>query len=660
MNNLFYMKLAAQNLKKNSAVTFPYLLTCIGSVMMYYIISSLTVNPGFANVPGGGSMIFVLIMGSVVTTIFASLFLVYTNSFLVKRRKQEFGLFQVLGMGKKHLARIMAFETLFVAAVSLAAGIALGFSLYRVFALLLYRLMKLDISWDFSFVPGAAWSAVKLFGVIFLVILFYNIWQVYKAKPVEMLAEKHAGEREPKAPWLLAVLGGAALAGGYVIALTTVRPAMLITDFFLAVLLVIAGTCLLFTAGSVTLLKLLKKNKAYYYQAGHFISVSGMIYRMKQNAAGLSVICLLSTAVLVMLSSTVSLYVGLDDVIRTRFQRDFVVTVKDYTQETAGKAREAVKRALAEEGETAEQPLDYRYISFAAVDRGDFFETTEENLSDFNSLEYLTFLPLEDYNRMAGTAVELKEDQVLILAEKGRYERDTFSIFGKRYEVVNEGGQEVFDGMDDMGGGGSIHIVLPSAARLQEMDAQQAAAYGEAKSFPVYYIAFDTKGESETAPALYGSLEKELNGIGAVYSLESAVMSRGSFFSLYGGLFFVGIYLGTMFVMATVLIIYYKQVSEGYEDKKRFEIMQNVGLSAKEIKEAIRSQVLTMFFLPLVTAAIHICFAFPMIARLLSMLNLRNVRLFAVSTAGAVLVFAVCYGVIYGVTSKKYYEIVKR
>lgn len=660
MSSLFYLKLAVQNLKKNSAVTVPYLLTCIGSVMMYYIISSMTVNQGFANVSGGGSMMFILMLGCVVMAIFSSLFLIYTNSFLMKRRKQEFGLFQVLGMGKRHLARIMVFETLITAAVSLAAGILFGYLLYRVFALLLYRLMELDISWDFSFVPGAAFASVKLFGVIFLVILFYNIWQVAKARPVEMITGGKAGEREPKAAWLLAVLGVIFLAAGYGIALTTEWLSMVITAFFIAVLFVIAGTCLLFTAGSVTLLKTLKKNKSYYYRTRHFISVSGMMYRMKQNAAGLSVICLLSTAVLVMISSTVSLYVGLDDVIRTRFKRDYVVTVPNYSEETAAKAGETVDRVLQETGESAKGRIEYRYISFAAVDTGDGFEVSEENLADFNRLEYLFFMPLEDYNRITGQNLRLSGKQVLVLTDGRRYDRDTFSIFGREYEVAGEKGQELEDGMDSMSSVGSLHIVLPDISQMHFMVQQQAEAYGEAKSKPIYYIAFDAGDGKEGSVRLYEKLGEQLNGLGLSYHLESAVMRRDSFYSLYGGLFFVGLFLGTLFLMATVLIIYYKQISEGYEDKKRYEIMQNVGLSAREIKGAIHSQVLTMFFLPLVMAAVHICFAFPMIARLLTVLNLRNVRLFAVSTAGAVLLFAVFYGVIYGVTSKKYYEIVKR
>lgn len=647
-------------MKKNSAIMIPYLMTSAGAVMMYYIISSLVTNPGFANVYGGGSMMIILMLGSSITAIFAFIFLIYTNGFLVKQRKQEFGLFQVLGMGKRHLAKLMFFETLYTAVISLTGGLLMGFLLCRLFGLMLYRLMELDINWDFSFVPGAAWSCMKLFGLIFLVIFIYNVWQVIKARPAEMLSGKHAGEREPKAAWFLAVMGVLFLAGGYGIAITTTKTQMLIFNFFFAVLLVIVATCLLFMAGSVTLLKTLKKNKKYYYKTRHFISVSSMIYRMKQNAAGLSVICLLSTAVLVMISSSASLYVGLDDVMHTRFKRDFAVIVRDYSHDAVEKTEQIVDQTLAEENILSERRIGYRYISFAAVRTEAGFEVKEENLADYNALEYLFFMTLEDYNRLTGEKTELKEDQVLLLEDQITYGEETFSIFGRQYEVAEESGKKVLDGMDTMGSTGSLYIVLPDEEQMYFMEKMQAEAYGDAKSSPHFYLAFDTGSSNEEAMALYEKLESRLNGMGYSYRLESMAESRDSFFSLYGGLFFIGIFLGTMFVMATVLIIYYKQISEGYEDKKRFLIMQNVGLSRHEIKGAVRSQVLTMFFLPLVTAAIHIAFAFPMIARLLAMMNLRNVRLFACTTAAAVLVFAVFYGVIYGVTSKKYYEIVKR
>lgn len=660
VNALFYMRLAAQNMKKNSAVMIPYLLTCAGAVMMYYIISSLVANPGFANVYGGGSMVAILIFGSSITAVFAFIFLIYTNSFLVKQRKQEFGLFQVLGMGKRHLAKIMFFETLYTALISLIGGLLMGFLLCRLFALMLYRLMELDIDWDFSFVPGAAWSCMKLFGVIFLVILFYNIWQVMKARPAEMLSGKHAGEREPKGTWLFSGLGVIFLVAGYGTSLITTRTQQLISNFFLAVLLVIAATCLLFMAGSVTLLKALKRNKAYYYQTRHFISISGMIYRMRQNAAGLSVICLLSTAVLVMVSSSISLYVGIDDVMHTRFMRDFAIITHDYSPDTVESVNRITGEVLAEEQVTWERSIGYRYISLPAVREKNGFEVKKENLSNFNSLEYLFFMTLEDYNRLTGENVELGENQVLLLTDRMEYEDETFSIFDRQYQVVKSGRQEPLDGMDTMGSMGSIHVVLPDEEQMYEVEARQAEAYGDSKYSPTYYLTFDIDAGNEKAVALYEKLENRLNGVGHPYRVESMAESRESFFSLYGGLFFIGIFLGTMFVMATVLIIYYKQISEGYEDKKRFEIMQNVGLSRQEIRGAVRSSVLTMFFLPLVTAAVHICFAFPMIARLLRVMNFRNVRLFACSTAAVVLVFAVFYVVIYGVTSKKYYDIVKR
>ena len=656
----FYWKLAFTNLKGNRRVYLPYLLSSVGIIMMFYSISALGQGIDQGALYGGTTVASMMGLGVFVIGLFAVLFLFYTNSFIIKRRKKELGLYNILGMEKRHIAHILFRETLLIAVCSLALGLGLGIVFSRVLFWLLGLLLGTNLAVAFVIPVSAITSTLGLFGIIFLLTLCYNLLQVKLSKPIELLHGGETGEREPKAHWFLAVLGALLLGTGYTMAVTIQDPLSALVFFFVAVILVILGTYLLFITGITAMLKLLKKNKGYYYQTRHFISVSGMIYRMKQNAAGLSVICLLSTAVLVMLSSTVSLYVGLDDVMRNRFKRDYVVTVYDYSDDTAAKTDGIVESVLKDAGETAKGLVSYRYVSFAAVDTGDGYEVREENLADYNSLDYLFFMTLEDYNRISGQNVSLRDDQVMVLADGMRYDRDTFSIFGRRYDVAGLKGQTVEDGMDAMGSVGSLHIVLPNFSQLEEMEKKQAEAYGEAKSRPIYYVAFDAGDGKEGSARLYKDLEERLNGLGLTCRLESAAMERGSFFSLYGGLFFVGLFLGTLFVMATVLIIYYKQISEGYEDKKRFEIMQNVGLSAREIKSAIRSQVLTMFFLPLVTAAVHICFAFPMIARLLALLNLRNVGLFAVSTAGAVLLFAVFYGVIYGVTSKKYYEIVKR
>ena len=659
MNKHLYPRLAADNMKKNKKLYLPYLLTCAGAVMMTYIMASLIGNPGFAEIQGGGSMVLILILGNGIMNFFLFFFLFYTNGFLMKRRKQEFGVFRVLGLEKKHLARILIYEAVYTACISLGGGLAAGFLLTRVFTLFLYRLMKLTINWNFSFVPEAAVHSVKMFFFVFAVILLYNIWQVYRFKPVEMLRESKAGEKEPSGSVFLTGLGILCLGGGYYLAVTTKQMSLIIFAFFLAVILVIVGTWCLFAVGSVTLLKRLKKNKAYYYQARHFISLSGMIYRLKQNAAGLSIICILSTAVLVLLSSTVTLYVGLDDVMKNRYPRDYIITVHDFSDGAVEMAGEAVEQALEKAGTERRDAVSYRYSGFAAINRGDRFEVAPSDLMDYANLTYLYFLPAEDYNRVTGDNIHLSEDQVMVLCDGNAYSGNQFTIFDRTYEVVSSQ-KNVPDGFDSMGAADVFQIVVPDMETVRLMDEKQAEIYGDERSKPAYYMAFHIDSKKEKGAEATKLLKSALNTTGYSFSLESAEENRDSFFSLYGGLFFLGIFLGTVFIMAAVLIIYYKQVCEGYEDRKRFVIMQNVGLDGHMIKESIRSQILIMFFLPLLTAAIHISFAFPMIVRLLAVMNLTNVKLFAVCTAGVVLLFACFYGIIYIITSRVYYNIVKR
>ncbi len=661
MNNRFYLRLAVQSMKKNGKLYIPYFLTVIGSVMMAYIMSSIVRNPGFAEMEGGGSMVLILLLGNYVISFFLVFFLFYTNSFLMNRRKQEFGVFQVLGMEKKHLARMICYETLLTFGAGLGAGLALGFLLTKLFTLILYRLMDLTISWDFSFVPDAAFYCVKLFAFIFAAIFLHNLWRIYKLKPVEMIQEGKAGEREPRGSLLLTAAGIICLGGAYYLSITTTQPTIVILVFFAAVILVIIGTFCLFTVGSITILKLLRKNKAYYYKTKHFISVSGMMYRMKQNAAGLSIICILSTAVLVMLSSTVTLYAGMDDVMNNRFIRDFIITVYDYSEDTVEMADEIVNTVLTEKGLFAEDMMNYRNIGFSAIQEADHFHAGTADMRNYSkNLEYLYFMPLEDYNRLSKKNEILQQGEVLALQKKTPYGYNTFSIFGRTFDAIDGGKNSIPHGFDSMGTMPIRYVVLPDMETMRYMDERQAEIFGEYSSSPNYYIAFNADCGRDEAVKLYEVLESRLSGLPVKLRLESAEIERGGYFALYGGMFFVGIFLGTMFIMATVLIIYYKQVSEGYEDRKRYEIMQNVGLSEGEIKDSIKSQVMTMFFLPLMTAAVHIGFAFPMIVRLLAVMNLTNVKLFVVCTAGVVLVFAFFYNLIYRVTSRVYYQIVKR
>lgn len=662
MSKLFYCKLAADNMKKNSKTYIPYLLTCIGTIAMFYIINFVNANSGISQIKGGDSLRVVLSFGCFIIGLFAVLFLLYTNSFLIKRRKKEFGLFHILGMEKKHVGRILFFEVLYTAAISLTLGLLSGYLFSRLTALLLLRLMDVPIVWDFGFSFSSAVICLKLFGAIFLLILFNNLFQICKSSPIELLHGGQTGEREPKAKWLMSIIGLICLIAAYRMALTANSPSAAITSFFFAVILVMIGTYLLFTAGSIVLLKLLRRNKGFYYQTRHFISISGMMYRMKQNAAGLTCICILSCAVLVMLSSTVTLYVGLDDVLKNRYPRDIIISSRSYEEENTQAIDSAVNAVLKEQGLQAANFLSYRSISFAAKQDGSRFETITDSLQNYNLATLLYFIPVEDYNRLSGDNAMVGENEALVFYNRTAYKDTTLSIFDRTFQVKPSGTADFISGGDAMVSVNCYFVVVSDMAVLEEINQKQAIAYGDDKSLPAYYAAFDLSPEADADThirtcSLIGQRLGEVHFNGY---LNSRVEGRSNLYALYAGLFFLGIFLGLLFIMATVLIIYYKQISEGYDDKARFEIMQKVGLSQKEIKGAIHSQILLMFFLPLVTAGVHIAFAFPLIIQLLSALNLTNVSLFAWCTFGTILVFALLYAIVFGMTSKVYYQIVKR
>ena len=331
MNNRFFSKLAASNIKKNGKAYIPYILSCVMTVALFYIVKSLSYNPGLKNMVGSSTMMTMMSMCSVIIALFAIVFLFYTNSFLMKRRKKEFGVFNILGMEKSHIAKTMAWENFYVTLISIVGGLVIGLALDKAMFLLIAQVLNEEITLGFFISDKAIISTIVMFCIIFLLILLNSIRQIHTANPIELVTAGNAGEREPKTKWVLAILGLLSLGAGYYIALTIENPLTALVYFFFAVILVIIGTYMLFTAGSIALLKILRKNKKYYYKTKHFTSISGMIYRMKQNAVGLANICILSTAVLVMVSSTSSLMLGLQDVIATRYPNDFVV----YSNETS-------------------------------------------------------------------------------------------------------------------------------------------------------------------------------------------------------------------------------------------------------------------------------------------------------------------------------------
>jgi len=657
VNRFFYPKLAVNNMQKNAQTYIPYLLAGIGTIIMFYNMSFLAVAKDIGSLSDSEQLRSLLSFGVWVIAFFSVIFLFYTNSFLIKRRKKEFGLFNVLGMEKKHIARIILWETLFTAVINIGMGLAAGILFSKLMILLLFKIITFQVTFGFEIPVTAVMKTCALFSGIFLLNLIYNVLQVQLSKPIELLKGSSVGEKEPKTNWLIAIIGAVSLGIAYYIALTTESPLAALLLFFVAVVLAMIGTYCLFTAGSIALLKMLRKNKRYYYQLKHFIPVSGMIYRMKRNAVGLANICILSTAVIIMVSTTVSMYVGMEDLLRTRYPRNIIVSARNVSDEQAIKLDKVIEKQALEAGLIPKDVIRYRSMSFALTQNGASFTLDPSYNYAAGNTAMVVCLTVDEYNRMEHKSVSLDSREALLYAPKGNIPGDTVSFNGFKLSIKGRLASLEAEGRMSALMTHSYYLIVDDVATIKQIYNSLSGNQGDMGELS-YYYGFDVAGDKDAQISLVSALRKAVSEINEDCYVEGAESSRGSFYSLYGGLFFLGIFLGLLFLMATVLIIYYKQIAEGYEDRERFEIMQKVGMSRNEIKQAIKSQVLAVFFLPLVAAVIHIAFAFKVITKMLDVLNLTNVQLFAGCTALTILVFAVFYVIIYGLTARTYYNIV--
>jgi putative ABC transport system permease protein len=665
MSKLFYPKLAFDNIRKNRKTYLPYVITCIFTIAMFYIMASLSYNKGLNDLVGADTIAMTMDLGCWVIAIFAFIFLIYTNSFLMKQRKKEFGLFNILGMEKRHLGKVIALETLYIVAISFILGLAFGILLDKLMYLSILKILNLKVALGFYISTKAITRTLRLFAIVFSLIFLNSIRQIHLAKPIELLQSKNTGEKEPKAKWLLSLIGLICLAIGYYISIKTENPTEALFYFFLAVILVVIGTYLLFIAGSITLLKFLRKNKNYYYKTNHFISISSMIYRMKQNAAGLASICILSTMVLVMISSTTSLMVGFEDIMNERHPYDITVETSNLTKQQNRKIKHKVEACLKDSSLKTTDNLPFTYLSFAALREGDSFFTELDRASSTipDNLGNLMIVPLNDYNRINGTHASLAKNEILVSCFRETYKEDHLKIFGRNYKVASHEDFVIKNGMIAANVAGTYYIVVNDIDELKYLEQQELKAYGDMASRITTSYNYNVKGSEQKQIALTSRLEdiiEESDTDTLSYLVEVKAEKRMGMLGVYGGLFFLGIFLGTLFTIAAILIIYYKQISEGYDDKERYEIMQKVGLSHREVKEAIQSQIITVFFLPLIMAGIHVAFAFPVISRILRLLNLMNTTLYLKCTVVCFLAFALVYGIIYSLTAKTYYQIVRR
>lgn len=662
MSKSFYFKLAAENIKKNSKTYIPFMLTCIITIAMFYIILSLSGNPGIAAMRGASFITIFMSIGSVTVGIFAVIFLFYTNSFLIKRRKKEFGLYNILGMEKRHISAVVFIEIFYTAAISLIIGLPGGILLDKLMYLIISRLLNVEVTLGFYVSVESLIASVIFFGAIFFFIFLNTLRQICFSNPIELLKGESMGEREPKTRWLMTVLGVGCLGAGYYISVTTRDIASAFMLFFLAVILVILGTYMLFTAGSVFILKTLRKNKRYYYKTKHFISVSGLIYRMKQNAAGLANICILSTMVLVMISSTSCLMMGMDEILKENFPYDLTLEVRraywsEDSEEKLSQFDEAVDIITEYEKEISR--ADFLYV----MDFVGYFQDGKVSFEGTSSPYFLCFVTAEDYNKAFGGEIVLKKGEIAaapLNKDDANFNSESINLFGIECKIKEKADYFYTHNGDNNVIAEKAAIILSDIDAMHELSDKYREFYEISESGyrgdKVININFTANDEKRHNAILSDLAEKT----GDFVLLTSRADGKYNFLDLYGGLFFLGLFLGTLFIMAAVLIIYYKQISEGYDDKKRFEIMQNVGLSKGEVRASIHSQVLTVFFLPLVMAGIHMTAAFPILKSLLEGMGMTKTWLFLSCTAVSFLVFAVFYIVVYLLTARSYYKIVSR
>ena len=675
MNRGFYPRLAWTGMKQNRRLYLPYLLTCTGVTAMFYILMGLSVSSVLPQMSGGRSTALIMSLGSVVIAFFALIFLFYTHSFLIRRRSREFGLYNVLGMGKGNIARILLWETLLTYAGTTVTGLALGVALSKLAELGLMNLLRSRISYTFTVNIKSLLVTLVLFAAVHGLIFLHSLWQLHRVSAVALLHSESVGEKPPRARWLLAVLGLALLGGAYWLAVSIREPLEALLWFFAAVLMVIAGTYLLFISGSVALCRALQKNPRYYYQSRHFVSVSSMAYRMKRNGAGLASICVLATMVLVMLSSTTCLYFGQEDAVNARYPHDIAVTVygdehlMDKTE--LEELRRGVESAVFNFGGEASNVAEYREVSLSGLlDGGNLIvDAAGAHAMDSTHVIQVHFVPLEEYNAVTGQSLTLEDGQVYVAALRMDFNADTLSVDGGMTRHVMKREITPLDGAAVADITPSLTVVVKDFERfVPELQGYLSDKYGW---YPSAYwnYGFDTDlpenqqaNTDDVTPnltdALYAHLSRVSSDWGVGVSVESKAGNRADFYGTYGGLFFLGIMLSVVFLLAAVSIIYYKQICEGYEDQSRFDIMQKVGMTKRDIRRSINSQLLTVFFLPMALSGVHLCFAFPFIHKLLLLFNLSNTPLLIGTTVVSYVAFALLYTLAYKLTSNAYYHIV--
>ena len=677
MKLMFYPKLAWTGMRSNRKLYLPYLITCISMAAIHYIVGYLSGAQAVRNLPGGQFIQEMLGLGVWIIAFFSGLFLLYSSSFLMRRRKKEFGLYNILGMGKGHLSMVVFWETAMTAVISIFAGLFAGVTLSKLAELCIVNIVGGGTDYSLTVSGSSMVNTFIVFAVIFLAIMVKSLWQIARTNAINLIKSENMGERLPRLYWFWGTLGAVILGAAYYLALLIEDPLSALLLFFVAVTMVILATYLLFMSGSVLLCKLLQKNKRYYYKPNHFVSVSSMAYRMTRNGAGLASICILLTMVLVMLSSTSCLFFGVEESLHTRYPKEitvdaYVTGAENASFEDFAPVRDYVDRILERYNVTSEDVMDYRVAELSGQLLGSELELDPNNMklssaNVYGDVRIVNFIPLEDYNRMRGTDFTLESDEILLFAFRTPYEKENLVLRGTglSFRVKEHLSEFPIDGDTSSSVMSSLYVVVPDFYNTLKPLNEMRASNGSDLLDIHWRYGFDTNVDEGTQKVIYESLALNGNDEGKQFldnlsylSYYSRAYERDSFTGTFSGLFVLGLVLSIVFIFAAVLIIYYKQITEGYEDQRRFEVMQKVGMTKRDIRRSVNSQMLTVFFLPLVTAGIHLCFAFPMIRLLLRLFNMMNVTLFAMTTGICFALFGLLYLVIYKLTSNAYFSIV--
>ena len=672
MHKGIFSRLAKQNIRNNKSTYIPYMITCIFCIAMIYMMEFLRDCPTLDQaVRQADEVRMIVFTGEIVVEIFCIIFLIYSNSFLMKRRQKEIGLYNILGLERNHIGIVMFLETIITSIGSLAGGIAAGIIGSKLALLLLLKLLHIPSVLGFYISVKGIFTCLFMFGIVFLMILFLNLAKIHLSRPVELLRGNNTGEKEPAAKWLMALIGFICLGAGYYLAVTTESPIKAITIFLLAVILVMAGTYLLFTAGSIVILKFLRRRKSFYYRTGNFISISGMLYRMKQNAIGLASICILSTGVLLMISMTVSIYFGINDIMLNRYPYDVDMSVTSISEKECQTAIEAFEKAIADNKVPVEKSVEEIYLDIVCSKNGDQILIKPTNtIRNSDSVLVLSLLNQAEYERLTGISANLNDGEIFAWYPSA-VQKDSVTVDETEFTVKKWLDKNPLTCGEDAVSDNAVLVVTDED--FKKFDDMRTEMYKGVSSAPAgedltLHLGLDITG-SETDKIDFGTPVMEAvknlrknGGLSENSWITSGIRQQEyeSYYADNGSLLFIGIFLGSLFLMGTAMIIYYKQISEGYEDQKRFEIMQKVGLSRREVRSSVRRQILMVFFLPLLMAMLHITMAFPMIRRLLLLFGMTNTKLFIGCTAGTALIFAVVYGLIYLMTARSYYHIVER